>query len=60
MMRRRIVQVVAATGAALDLQGGVVDAETVVQGVHGGVDEGVVVVLARPHQVRGQGDLVGA
>ena len=53
MVRRGIVQVVLTLRAPFDLQGGVVDAETVVQRMRGGVDEGIVILVFRTHQVRG-------
>ena len=59
-MRRTIVRVMVAGTAVLDLERGVVDAEFVVQVVRQQIDEGIVIVVAGTHQVRGHGDLAGA
>src|SRR5687767_10092301 len=55
-----VVAVVLAAGAALDLQGRVVDAEAMVELVHQPIEECVVVAVVGADQVRGHRDLACA
>src|SRR6476659_9518460 len=59
-VRRAVVAIVFAGMPALDLQCRMVDAETLVEFLHDAVDEGIVVAVLRPHQVRGHRHLASA
>src|SRR3954464_10328579 len=59
-VRGPVVAIVFARVAALDLQRRMIDAEALVQLAHEPVDEDVVVLVARAHEVRGHRDLAGA
>ena len=59
-VRRAVMLVVHAQIAALYLQGRVVDAELVVEVMHEGIDEGIVVVVVGADQMRGHRDLARA
>ena len=57
MVRRGIVRVVPALHAPFYLQGGVIDAETMIQFMHGGIDERVVIFTVGSDQMRSEGNL---